>query len=132
MKRQKYYRIWCKKSLNSSGQLSYISNRSLASLISSFEDEITFAIEGQPAIERMFNDKVFPLAIKYTSMCHEKDGRGICMANWNRFYNDKILSSHLEHCYRWRRSLVNVEESLLVYLEQLIGLIEEETNDFSN
>jgi hypothetical protein len=122
------------KSIISSGNLDYIRNEKLKSMLTSFEGEVVDGLEEFDVVKSLIINRLWPSIDGKISSSNRilADGeykdfpKGSYTSDYHWFFQNRLIEDILSNVDSWRIDGINDEKALLVFFNELLQIIDEE------
>jgi hypothetical protein len=122
------------KSLIASGNLDYLRNEKLKSMLTSFEGEVVDGLEEFDVVKSLIINRLWPTIDGKISSSNRilSDGeykdfpKGFYTSDYHWFFQNRLIEDILSNVDSWRIDGINDEKALLVFFNELLQIIDEE------
>jgi hypothetical protein len=122
------------KSLIASGNLDYLRNEKLKSMLTSFEGEVEDGLEEFDVVKSLIINRIWPAIDGKISSSNRilSDGeykdfpKGFYTSDYTWFFQNRLIEDILSNVDSWRIDGINDEKALLVFFNELLQIIDEE------
>lgn len=122
------------KSIISSGNLDYLRNEELKSMLTSFEGEVVDGLEEFDVVKNLIINRLWPAIDGKISSSNRilSDGeyndfpKGFYTSDYQWFFQNRLVEDILSNVDSWRIDGINDEKALLVFFNELLQLIDQE------
>jgi hypothetical protein len=127
------------KSLIASGNLDYLLNEELKSMLTSFEGEVEDGLEEFDVVKSLIINRLWPAIDGKISSSNRilSDGqykdfpKGFYTSDYTWFFQNRVVEDILSNVDSWRIDAISDEKALLVFFNELLTIIEEEIDSNS-
>ena len=124
------------KSIISSGNLDYIRNEKLKSMLTSFEGEVVDGLEEFDVVKSLIINRLWPAIDGKISSSNRifADGeykdfpKGSYTSDYTWFFQNRVIEDILSNVDSWRIDGINDDKALLVFFNELLQIIDQEIN----
>ncbi|WP_051287336.1 hypothetical protein [Algoriphagus mannitolivorans] len=124
------------KSLISSGNLDYIRNEELKSMLTSFEGEVVDGLEEFDVVKSLIINRLWPAIDGKVSSSNRilSDGeykdfpKGSYTSDFQWFFENRVVEDIISNIDSWRIDALDDEKQLLEFFNKLLQAIEQEIN----
>ncbi|MDG1277849.1 MAG: DUF6090 family protein [Algoriphagus sp.] len=126
------------KSIISSGNLDYLQNEKLKSMLTSFEGEVVDGLEEFDVVKDLIINRLWPAIDGKISSSNRilSDGeyndfpKGFYTSDYHWFFQNRLIEDILSNVDSWRIDGINDEKALLEFFEELLLVLDQqiETN----
>jgi hypothetical protein len=124
------------KSLIASGNLDYLRNEKLKSMLTSFEGEVINGLEEFDVVKSLIINRLWPTIDGKISSSNRilSDGqykdfpKGFYTSDYRWFFENRVIEDILSNVDSWRIDAIGDEKALLVFFKELLQIIDEEIN----
>ena len=128
------------KSIISSGNLDYIRNEKLKSMLTSFEGEVVDGLEEFDVVKSLIINRLWPSIDGKISSSSRilADGeykdfpKGSYTSDYHWFFQNRLIEDILSNVDSWRIDAINDEKALLVFFNKLLQIIDQEIDSSTN
>lgn len=122
------------KSIISSGNLDYLRNEELKSMLTSFEGEVVDGLEEFDVVKSLIINRLWPAIDGKISSSNRilSDGeykdfpKGSYTSDYQWFFQNKLIEDILSNVDSWRIDGINDEKALLVFFNELLQILDQE------
>jgi hypothetical protein len=122
------------KSIISSGNLDYLRNEELKSMLTSFEGEVVDGLEEFDVVKSLIINRLWPAIDGKISSSNRilSDGeykdfpKGFYTSDYQWFFQNRLVEDILSNVDSWRIDAINDEKALLVFFNHLLQIIDQE------
>jgi hypothetical protein len=124
------------KSIISSGNLDYLQNEKLKSMLTSFEGEVVDGLEEFDVVKSLIINRLWPAIDGKISSSNRilADGeykdfpKGFYASDYQWFFQNRVLEDILSNVDSWRIDGISDEKALLDFFNELLQIIDQEIN----
>ena len=122
------------KSIISSGNLDYLRNEELKSMLASFEGEVVDGLEEFDVVKSLIINRLWPAIDGKISSSNRilSDGeykdfpKGSYTSDYQWFFQNRLVEDILSNVDSWRIDGINDEKALLVFFNELLKVLDQE------
>ena len=119
-------------SLIASGQINYIRNENLKTHLSYFQDEVNDLKEEEQGVQRLLDDRFWPISDKYVSTSkrskphYEVFPEGSIDSDYQAFFKNQELENIISNILVWRYDMLGEQTQLLQSIKTMLTIMDEE------
>ncbi|MFT6828113.1 MAG: hypothetical protein ACJAZV_001404 [Roseivirga sp.] len=123
------------KSIIATGNIDYIRNEQLKSLLTAYEGSVEDATEENKKVEMLYHDRLWPTIdgkinlidrLKAYGPQYNAFPNGSYQSDYQWFFQSRIVEDIISNIEGWRVSVMQDEQKLMVFLNEMVDLIDVE------